>query len=63
VRKDRSRQGGGVAIYFRDNVKERCDLVLENLEAARIEVNKLNQNRIIVTSLYRPPNSRIETFD
>ena len=51
MRKDRSRQGGGVAIYFRDHVKELCDLVPEHLEAARIEVNKLNQNRIIVTSL------------
>jgi exonuclease III len=65
VRKDRSREGGGVAIYFRDhlNVKERCDLVPEHLEAVCIEVNKIKSKPTIVTSLYRPPNSRIETFD
>jgi hypothetical protein len=65
VRKDRSREGGGVAIYFRDhlNVKERCDLVPEHLEAVCIEVSKIKSKPTIVTSLYRLPNSRIEIFD
>jgi exonuclease III len=44
-------------------VKECCDLVPEHLEAVCIEVNKTKSKPLIVTSLYRPPNSRIEVFD
>ena len=38
-------------------------LVSEHLVAVCIEVNKIKSKPTIVTSLYRPPNSRIETFD
>ena len=65
IRKDRSREGGGVAIYFRDhlNVKEHNDLVPENIEAVCIEVIQVKSKPVLVTSLYRPPNTKAEIFD
>ena len=65
IRKDRSREGGGVAIYFRDhlNVKEHNDLVPENIEAVCIEVIQVKSKPFLVTSLYRPPNTKAEIFD
>ena len=65
IRKDRSRDGGGVAIYFRDhlNVKEHSDLVPENIEAVCIEVIQVKSKPVLVTSLYRPPNTKAEIFD
>ena len=38
-------------------------MVPEHLEAVCIEVNKIKSKPTIVTSLYRPPNSKIEIFD
>ena len=53
IRKDRSREGGGVAMYFRDhlNVKEHSDLVPENIEAVCIEVIQVKSKPVFVTSL------------
>ena len=65
IRKDGSREGGGVAIYFRDhlNVKKHSDLVPENIEAVCIEVIQVKSKPVLVTSLYRPPNTKAEIFD
>ena len=65
VRKDRSREGGAVATYFRDhlNVKERAELIPDCIEAVCIEVIKIKSKPILVTTLYRPPNTQIEFFE
>ena len=65
VRKDRSREGGGIAIYFRDhlNVQEYTDLVPDSIEAVCIEVTQVESKPVLVTSLYRPPNTTADTFD
>ena len=50
VRKDRSRMGGGVAIYFRDsmNTINRNELVQDSLEAFCVEVRKPKSKPILV---------------
>ena len=65
ARKDRSREGGGIAMYFRDhlNVKERTELFPDCIEAVSIEVIKIKPKPILVTTLYRPPNTQIEFFE
>ena len=65
VRKDRNREGGGVAIYYRDHldVKDRKDLVPENIESVCIEVSLTKCKPLLITSLYRPPSARLAIFD
>jgi exonuclease III len=64
LRKDRNRMGGGVAIYFRDNIniKNRNDLVPDSLEALCVEVRKPKSKPILIVSCYRPPNSNHEVL-
>ena len=59
VRKDRSRNGGGVCIYLRNsiNYKLRQDLIPSELEAVCVEINKPHSPPFLVTTIYRPPNS------
>ena len=45
LRKDRNRMGGGVAIYFRDNINE---LVQDSLEALCVEVRKPKRNQFLL---------------
>ena len=61
VRKDRSRNGGGVCIYLRSsiNYKIRDDLVPSELEAVCIEIIK----PFLVTTVYRPPSASSELFN
>ena len=65
IRKDRSHEGGGVAIDFRYyfNVKKHIDLAPENIEAFCIEMPQVKSKPVLVTSLYRPHNTRAEVFD
>ena len=65
VRKDRSRNGGGVCIYLRSsiNYKVRNDLVPTELEAVCVEIIKLHSKPFIVTTVYRPPSALSEFFD
>ena len=60
-----NKKGGGVDILISDSTKfkERTDIVLENndCESCFIEVQTRNKP-LIVGSIYRPPNSSIETF-
>ena len=60
--KDRFRNGGGVALYIREvfNVSERTKLVPSYLEAVCIEVKKPKSKPIIITTVYRPPSSKID---
>ncbi|CAB3997495.1 Transposon Ty3-G Gag-Pol poly, partial [Paramuricea clavata] len=64
LRKDRNRMGGGIAIYFRDNIniKNRNDLVPDSLEALCVEVRKPKSKPILIVSCYRPPNSNHEVL-
>ena len=65
VRKDRSRNGGGVCIYLRSsiNYKIRDDLVPSELEAVCVEIIKPHSKPSVVTTVYRPPSALSEFFD
>ena len=65
IRKDRSRNGGGVCIYIRSsiNYKIRSDLVPPTLEAVCLEITKSQSKPFIVSTIYRPPNAPAEFFD
>ena len=56
VRKDRTRGGGGVAIYVRDCIpfKRRFDFECNGIEAVWLQVNTL-EGKILICSAYRPP--------
>ena len=60
-----NREGGGVALYCRDNltVINRTDLVPVELEAVCLEVIKPKFKPILVVSVYTPPNTSIELFE
>ena len=64
-RYDRSRQGGGVALYVRNTVrfKPREDLPNKSLELICIEVEPPNSNPFIVIAWYRPPIEPNSCFD
>ena len=63
--KNRNRVGGGVAIYYRSvlNVMNRQDLIPANVEAVCLEITRPKSKPILITSVYRPPNSRIELLN
>ena len=65
IRKDRSRNGGGVCIYLRNsiNFKVRSDLIPTELEAVCLEITKPHRKPFFVTTIYRPPNATAEFFD
>ena len=65
IRKDRSRNGGGVCIYLRSsiNYKIRKDLVSPELEAVCVEIINPHSKPFLVTTVYRPPSSLPEFFD
>ncbi|XP_045166980.2 uncharacterized protein LOC123530274 [Mercenaria mercenaria] len=54
----RDRGGGGVAIHVRDTIHavERKDLHMNNLEALWIEIH-VNQRKLLIAGIYRPPDS------
>ena len=65
IRKDRSRNGGGVCIYLCSsiNYKVRDDLIPSELEAVCIEIIKPHSKPFLVSTVYRPPNAPSEFFD
>jgi hypothetical protein len=65
VRKDRSRNGGGVCIYLRSsiNYKIRDDPVPSELETVCVEIVKPHSKPSVVTTVYRPPSASSEFFD
>ena len=58
-RKDRSRSGGGVALYIRNvfNAVDRATNVPLNLEAICVEITKPKVKPFLVTTVYRPPSA------
>ena len=65
IAKNRNWDGGGVAIYHRSilNVIDRNDLVPADVEALCLEIIKPKCKPILIASIYRPPNSKIELLD
>ena len=64
-RKDRNREGGGVALYIKTalNANVRLDLVPDGLEAVCVEIQRLKSKPLLIGTWYRPPNSAIEMMD
>ena len=58
VRRDRNRNGGGVALYVRNSIafNLRPDLAVDGLEAVWIELLLPRTKGILICSIYRPPN-------
>ena len=63
-RKDRDRHGDGVAIYVSDTIKlkKREDLLTE-IESITVELDIPFVKPILITTVYRPPDSLVEIFD
>ena len=62
IRKDRNRNGGGVAIYIRNVIPYTiCNHLLSStVEAICIEINKPNSKPLLISTWYRPPDAKIE---
>ena len=65
LRKDRNRNGGGVAVYVRNTINyiSRTELDTDDLETITVEISKPRSIKpFIVNCLYRPPNATVERF-
>ena len=64
IRKDRNRNGGGIALYIKNNISysERIELTL-GLKMICVEINKGHCRPFLLSAWYRPPNSEIGLFD
>ena len=64
VRRDRNRNGGGVAIYISDDIpySTRPDIDT-GIESVSIQVNIPFIKPIIFTCVYRPPGSKVALFE
>ena len=64
IRADRNRNGGGVCMYARCNInyQNRPDLVPNDLEAISLEIKQANSQSFIISTIYRPPNSKINNL-
>ena len=62
-RKD-ERRGGGTAIYFKSNfiARPRSDIFSSELKTIWLEITLSNKHKILISSLYRPPNADIKDF-
>ena len=59
-----SRHGGGVAIYVKDGIKcQKRDDFNSDIEFLSVELDIKYVKPIIVTTTYRPPESKIEWFE
>ena len=66
LRRDRIRKGGGVAFYVAQSLTyvNRQDLLShEDLEILTVEIKKPKSKPFLVTTWYRPPDSKVEIFD
>ena len=64
-RNDRNRCGGGVALYIRDNVKQklRPDLLIPGIESLWVDISIPNGGPYLIGTLYRPPTARKEYYE
>ena len=67
IRHDRmdGRRGGGVCIYIKNVIQysDRKDLIDNNLEALWIELSPSKSRKLLIGSLYRPPDASSEYFE
>ncbi len=65
IRNDRTRHGGGVAMYIRNsiNFNLRNGLHDEALEFLCVEISKPKVKPFLISTWYRPPNSCKNLFD
>ena len=63
-REDRSRNGGGVAVYVRNSLKHnrRTDIPDKSLELVCIEIETIRARLFLKFAWYRPPSALIESF-
>ena len=65
VRLDRNRNGGGVAIYLKNNIsfKLRNNIIPDEAEAICLEVKKPKTKSFLISTWYRPPNLDATFFE
>ena len=63
-RKDRNRNGGGVAVYIKDDIQysRRNDIENDNTESLWIEIQQVHKKSFVIGTLYRPETG-VEYFD
>ena len=64
IRRDRNRNGGGVALHIHKSISytNRNDLLCD-LEICTVQLNIHYVKSILVSSVYHPPDSKVECFD
>ena len=66
-RRDRNRNGGGVALYIKDSLMDTCtvrnDLPNSSLESLCVEIKPAHSAPFLVLAWYRPPRASGEIFD
>ena len=65
VRRDRARNGGGVALYIRNTTdfQVRNNLSDNNIEFLCVEIKKPKSKHFLLSAWYRPPSSAVELFE
>ena len=65
IRLDKTRHGGGVAVYCRDRFKSKVreDIPKMSLEMIGAEITPLRAAPFLILSWYRPPSDPMDTFD
>ena len=63
-RKDRNRNGGGVALYIKDNIQysRRNDIENDKTESLWIEIQQVHKKSYVIGTLYRPETG-VHYFD
>ena len=64
IRKDRNRQGGGVAIYIHESLSNRqiSNPTVDKLEAILLLIDIKKSQPLLFVNWYRPPNSKCEAI-
>ena len=65
IRKDRSRNGGGVCIFLRNSINNKIkhDLIPPELEYVCIQIIEPHSRLFLVSKVYRPRSAPLEFFD
>ena len=65
VRRDKNRNGGGVAIYVRNSINWviRAEFDTEDLETITVGISKPKSKPFLINCVYRPPDSTLELLN
>ena len=64
IRKDRSRHGGGVALYIRNSLSfSQINYNLNEVEGLWIKIKQKREDPLLLGVIYRPPNSPNDFFE